>query len=201
MADSKIIKVTTHVQDAKDRLTGNKKGQPRIEGTIGMLAKQIQDLENVLVDLLDAELLATAQGDFLDKLGDLVGQPREGLQDDFYRILVAVKIVKNFSKGEPDAVIRATRLIFQATEVHYMNLGGGNVGLYVNGIIPAAPASFVYANLQEVVAAGVKINLIVSPPDDTDPDDVFAFDGGTAGSGFGSLTDPDVGGVFSGLYV
>jgi hypothetical protein len=199
MADSKITKVTTHVQDAKDRLTGQYKGKPRIEGTVGLLAKQIQDLEDVLTDLLEAEILANAQGAFLDQLGDLVGQEREGLQDDFYRILIAVKIVKNFSKGEPDAIIRATRLIFQASEVHYMNLGGANVGLYVNGITPDVPSSFIYSNLQEVAAAGVKILFVAVAPPDTDPEDVFAFDGGETGGGFGSLSDPDIGGAWSGL--
>ncbi len=200
MADSFLNKITTHVADAKARLSGQYKEKPLIEGTIGIIAKQVQDLENLFFDIIDAEVLSSAEGAFLDNLGELVVQPREGLGDAFYRIVIAVKIVKNFSKGEPASIIRAARLIFSTSSVHYMNLGGGNVGLHVTGgTTPPVPSSFIYESLTEVAAAGVKIVFITVSPPDTDDSDMFAYDGSGPGKGFGSLTDPNAGGKLAGL--
>ena len=202
MADSRLTQVTTHVADAKARLSGQYKEKPLIEGTVGIFADQIQDIEDTLFALLDIELLANATGQFLDDLGSLVVLDRQGVSDDFYRILIAVKIIKNFSKGEPAALIRATRLIFQTTEVHYMNLGHAAVGLYVSATYPALiPGEFIYENLQEIVAAGVKIEFISFTSDTLDSDLVFAFDGGTTGAGFTDLADPSVGGYWSRLLI
>lgn len=174
-----IIKITDHADAAVARLPGQYKGKPRIEALVRSIGKQTQDLEDAAFTVLLGRSVDTAVGPTLDDVGAIVGQPRQGFDDDFYRILIYVKIAENFSNGAYRSVVAAFRLITKSTVVHYLNLGHAAVGLYGDGAMPPVDAKFIYSQLQRITSDGVKVAFItLSPPNMGGSAKAFAYAGG-----------------------
>lgn len=188
---------TEHVVEALDRLLEQYRKKTTWTSVITATVDQIQDLEQAIWDLDAGRNINTAVGVQLDNLGTLVGQERLGFDDDFYRVLLFVKIGVNTSEGDPQKIISTFKLLTQADSVHYMNLGGGNIHLATSNRIPENIRQFAYDNMQRVVASGVRIDHI-SFYDNAEP---FAFAGTNTsypGFGFSDITGT-TGGLFSGL--
>lgn len=192
-----ISKITTHVADALARLIEQYKSKPKIEGFMRAMVNQFQELEDVGDTLFLQRMLDDSVGEQLDNFGTIVALEREGFDDDFYRILLAVKIGQNISRGEPERIISVLKILTQATLVHYQNLGNGNIGLATDGTITPGLETFTFENMERVVMAGVRINFLAC----FDPDEPFSFDGtGPVGLGFSSLAAPTSGGKFAFLH-
>lgn len=192
-----VTQILTHIADAISRLIQQYKEKDRIEGIIEALTEQVQELEDRTFELFTLRALDVATGEQLDRFGEIVVQDREGFDDDFYRILLKVKIGINNSSGDPSTAINTIRLLTEATLVHYQNLGDASVGFSVNTEIDSALVDFIFENMQNVVMAGVRIDFISC----FDPDESFSFDGtGPIGLGFSSTAAPLTGGMFAFLH-
>ena len=192
------IKITTHVQDALDRLMTQYRGKVTWTSFITAITEQVQDLEDAIFDLDAGRHIATAVGQQLDNLGDLIGQDRLGFDDDFYRILLYVRIGLNTSQGDPDKIISIFQLLSQAESVHYQNLKHGHIMLSTSARLADDIVQFAYDNMQLVVAGGVRIDHMSF----YDNDEPFAFSGtNTAVNSFGFSDISGVsGGLFAGLH-
>lgn len=188
-------KITTHVDDALNRRVEQHKEKENLEGMLKAFNNQKQELENVFFELLEERLdLNNTVGQQLDNFGKIVDLEREGFDDDFYRILLLVKIGQNVSNGDPERIISTFKLLTQATLVHYQNLGDASIGLSVDTTIDPSLVDFFFENMERVVAGGVRIDFMAS----FDPDESFSFDGvGPIGLGFSSLAAPTTGGKFA----
>lgn len=193
MADD-IIKITDHADAAEARLAGKFKGKPRIKGLIRSFGRETQELEDALTSFLDARKIRTAVGVQLDELGSLVGAERQGFDDEFFRVLIYVKIAENFSEGQPEPLKNAFKLMTNALTIQYINHGGASLSLISDGQLLGVPAAFVREQLERLVAAGVSIETLTI----ADQDEPFAFAGPNLGLGFSDMTGL-VGGKFSGL--
>lgn len=186
-----VDSIDTHVEDALNRLIEQYKGSDNLKEIITAFVAQIQDLEDVGIEMFLNRFVDNAVGIQLDRFGEIVDFARQGFDDEFYRILLKVKIGINISSGEPPAIISTMKLLTQASLVHYQNLGNGNISLAVDTEIDADLIDFFYTNMQKVVMAGVRIASISS----FDPDESFSFDGtGPIGLGFSSTGAPLTGG-------
>lgn len=187
-----VTAITTHIEDALNRLLTQYKKKPLIAQTITALIEQIQDLEDSNQEFYDKRALETATGIQLDLLGTIVGQGRGTLDDDDYRILIKVKIGQNTSQGGPVKVIDIFQLLTQAATVYYQNLGGGGVELEADAVLPQ-DSTGIYASMEQVVAAGVRIDAIIC----YDAVEPFAFAGSNTlvpAFGFGDSTNAATGG-------
>jgi len=218
-------KITNHLSQAIDRIAEQYKDSPKFVSLITSIANQTQEIEDVFFTLYDGRWVDTAIGQTLDDFGTIVGQERLGYDDDFYRILLYVKIVQNYSEGETETIINAYKLITQATSVYLEEYYPSGVYLMSDGQINLNVQKFVFEKLQEIVSAGVRIDFIglfdtVSPfgfeqdPSANGFDDGtnlvsagifaetletaldFGFDGTNNSSGFGTSDDSRLGGKF-----
>lgn len=98
-------KKTTHVDEAVDNLISQFKKKPKIIALTSVYAQQLQDLEDAASDLLTETNLNNATGIHLDNIGQIVGEPRLGRNDDQYRIAISAKILLNKSSGTIEDVI------------------------------------------------------------------------------------------------
>src|SRR5690349_3946784 len=89
------------------------------EKLLAILATPFQSLENTLQDLLTKRSIDTAEGAQLDVIGKLVGQPRNGLDDDTYRRYCRARIATNRSNGTNENLITITDLIVYDDNAHY----------------------------------------------------------------------------------
>lgn len=112
-------KITTHIADAKARLLSQFKGKPRVEGLIESGAAGYQDIEECFFKMYYERAVNSAVGAQLDIVGEIVGQPRYGWDDDAYRVLIVGKIGANISKGTPEELISIFKMLMKCTRAHY----------------------------------------------------------------------------------
>lgn len=197
---SEIVKIDDHVEQALNRRLEQYIGKPNIEAVLEIHAEGYQELEEVFNDLMLKRLnIDEAEGEQLDQIGKVIGQPRMSFDDDFYRILLYARIGINVSNGEPERIINTLKLLTKAFYVHYMNLGGGEIEVGSDGVINPLSVEFLLTNLQKVVMGGIRVNSLRI----YSPDEAFAIAGPnqkTLGLGFGDDSVADSGGKLAEQY-
>lgn len=103
--------ITTHAEDALDRLAEQYRGKPKIKSLLDSLCEQVQSTEDALWQLLTETTVDTAVGDALDVLGKIVGERRDGAADADYRIRVRARIRANLSNGTVEDVLAVLRAL------------------------------------------------------------------------------------------
>ncbi len=190
--------ITDHEDAAVRRLLEQYKDKPLIEGLIRCLVADVQEEEQAGCDLNDFRLdIENTSGTNLDRLGEIVGAERRGLNDADYRIRIQVKIVQNVSEGEPERLIQVLGLLTEDKLVHLQELTLASVGMgAVDGTIDPGDVDFIHEQLELVAAAGIRVDFLTCF-DETEP---FAFAGLLPGAGFSSLAAPGVGGKLGFLH-
>lgn len=130
------------------------------EKLVATLATPFQSLEAALQQLLTERSIDTAVGAQLDVIGRIVGQPRNGLDDDTYRRYCRARIATNKSNGTIENLITVTDLVVYDDDATYKLTQEGNATarLRIADIaITTELAEIVFAFVQDAAAAGVRI--------------------------------------------
>lgn len=183
-------KITTHNQDAKNRLLEQYKGKAGIEGLIESYSgNQIQDLEDALFPFYDRLNIEISEGVQLNGIGDIVDQDRLGLSDIIYRLFIRARIGANVSEGDIERLIEVWKLITQANVVKLEEIYPAEVNLATDVALPDELIDFAYALIQEVSAGGVGVGITTFLPEDA-----FAFDGANPAitKGFGDVKEQGI---------
>ena len=204
MADS-ILKIDTHIADALNRLLEQYKNKPKTEGLISALSQQFQDMEDVTFSLILGREISSAVGAQLDLMGTIVNLSRaSGQSDDRYRTLLYVKVGQNTSQGAPEKLISIYKLLTDANTIFYQNLNRASIMLTVDKDIDPLndpdDVTFIYTNLEDVAAGGVRIDYLscFSPDGDS-----FAFAGPNTNIpafGFSNTITPADGGKLAKIH-
>jgi hypothetical protein len=157
-----IQKITNHVELAKERLMSQYKNSPVINMILEVIMKQEQDLEDAFYDLYTLCHLDTAFGVQLDRIGDIAGIQRYGLNDDDYRKRIYSQIVLNCSNGEPETLITALKLIMDATDIKYDEAYVGKIEI---DFTSDKDGKFLPMEIDKLCLAGIKdVKLTQSDP-------------------------------------
>ncbi len=127
-----------------------------------IISAGIQPVENSLQDLLLNRSVSTAVGYQLDILGKIVGQVRQGLDDDTYRRYIRARITTNRSDGVIEDLITISDLVVFVDSATYQvdNQGAAAVVLRILGIATSEDlANVVIDFLNDAVSAGVRVIL------------------------------------------
>lgn len=111
-----------YITPALDRLVGRISRKPLVEALAASLPRQLGIAENVLDQLKNERSIDTAIGVQLDKVGEIVGEARQGRDDETYRQYIRFRVFINISKGRPYDLIYATRFSTQADHVQYIEM-------------------------------------------------------------------------------
>lgn len=198
-------RLTTHIADAKARMLTQFVGRPIITSIISMLAGAVQDAEDLAYPVGEGRQLAHAQGVQLDRIGELVGFARGGLEDGPYRVLLLATIASNNSKADTETLLRIIESVFSAkggqvispfSPGHARRQAPAVLGLEVGSpAIDKGLYDLVIRLVQNSIAAGVTLSW-VSTYDDAEG---FALAGPNQGLGLGSNNSPDSGGKLATL--
>ncbi len=106
-------KVTSHPDEAVELLTEKWRGKPVVEGLLRALVTPFDGLEASAWDVLEGRVLGAegCAGVWLDALGSLVKEPRNGRNDEVYEAAIRVRIRVNRSQGRAFDVIEVARLL------------------------------------------------------------------------------------------
>jgi hypothetical protein len=109
-----LAHLTDMVATAKRRVLAQYQGlTARLVPGIGAIVGLVQQLEDQFWALYQATFLATATDIWLDYLGNIVGQPRQGLADGDYRACIYGRIIANRSDGKVEDLIAICRAVLQ----------------------------------------------------------------------------------------
>lgn len=135
-----------------------------------------------------------AEGENLDFIGNMVGQPRLNMVDSTYRLFLKGKIAANSSLGSIPEIELLLKLLTQDEDCYIIS-NNASITLYINADV-AELIPYIEKLLTPALMAGVGIDSFIAEADGD-----FGFtDAGTdvAGVGtFGDLTDASVGGRFT----
>lgn len=185
---------------AKSRLLAQYVNRPTLSALVGELGEAAQELETAVWGLIAQFNIDAAAGVWLDRLGVLVGEPRDGADDAAYRTYLRARIVANRSNGRIEDVIAVITAwnAGVAPAVELSVLPPANFELVVGPLIAMADLERLVRLLRATRAAGVGGMIITRPQVDADSFTFATTDAPEASStqGFGDSTNPAVGGRF-----
>jgi hypothetical protein len=103
--------ITDHAKRALARLIEKLKRKPKIEATLNAFNDQNQAIEDAYWQLFSERSIETSIGDQLDILGKIVGERRDGSNDDDYRLRIRARIRANLSNGTTEDIYRVFRAL------------------------------------------------------------------------------------------
>lgn len=90
--------------------------KPRTSALLASWLDELQQAEDALWQLLVERSLASAEGDQLDVLGEIVGQPRQGRSDEVYRLWISARNLVNRSSGTTTQMLTIVRKLIAETD-------------------------------------------------------------------------------------
>lgn len=136
------------IDNHADRMAGlliqQFKDSPRLNELVRALGEMSQNLEFAAWDTSRFRHLASAYGQQLDGLGEILGEPRFGRQDEVYRLWLYFRVFINTAKGRPEDLIEVCRFVTNAGapggDVKYWENWPASFQLYTDGpFIPGMP--------------------------------------------------------------
>lgn len=175
------------MSDPARRLAEFLKAKPRLLGLVAGLNAAANTLDGVLADLALTRVLSTATGVWLDALGAIVGQPREGRDDATYRLWIAARVKLNRSSGTVEQILGVFGPITSGYDLKLTPRAPAAFEFEILGEISASDAAAFARMLREARAAGVGGQLVwaESPEsewfrfDESQPPAAFTDDGNT----------------------
>lgn len=166
------------------------------EGLLFSLVEPAQQLEDIMFDMLAAMDLSNAAGVQLDRIGQIVGQPRNGLVDADYLVQIQAQISENNSDGTANNLMTISTLV----------LGVDALSVLIKEVFPAKAVIGVGTDttpdniarlvepLQGAKVAGVGLDIEIFVDDN-----YFAFDSdsGAGSAGFATTANPEDGGNYT----
>lgn len=137
-------------------------GKPRIEGLLQSYLNRLVEIQDDTNYLLQFRGIDSATGYQLDLIGKIVGQNREGRNDDSYRIIIKVKILVNNSNGTPKEVLQILKSVTNATVVRMFEHFPANIHLFTNG---KENLDIIYSVMRSVVPACISDVVIMANHD------------------------------------
>jgi hypothetical protein len=150
--------ITNHGELAVQRLPAQFANSPNLIKLVRMIGNRFQGPEDALWQVRLARKLSVAVGQQLDQLGSLVGEPRAGKADATYRVLIAVRIVIDRSRGSGDDVIRPFSVVLaQGTSIALVPEPIAAFRLAIGGTLPTGFAPTDGERILEAAkAAGIR---------------------------------------------
>lgn len=117
-----IFETIDHTTTGVDRLT-YKLRQPNIEALLSLFLAKNDELESAIAEIGNIKDIDTATGIWLDYIGKIIGESRNNLDDDDYRIMIKRRISINTADGTPDKIISLIKQFTESTDVKLTESG------------------------------------------------------------------------------
>lgn len=158
---TELEQINDHVERSLLLLIEQFKNAENLKTFISSFVEQGQSVEDMLIDLWESRWLDNAVGEQLDGLGDIVGQPRNNLEDNDYRVRIKVRIRINISSGLFDDIVDTFGILLNDVDppISVGEYFPAGLIVNVNEVVDASPS--VLANiLSEVRAAGIDTQMV-----------------------------------------
>lgn len=138
------------------------------------LLTEVSLLEQTFSDLYNERNLQTAIGKQLDQIGKLIGEERQGKDDDEYRKYLYIRTLVNKSSGTTPEIEEVINRTEDATFIQVFNHYPASIYIYIK--TPKIPDPSLIDLIKNMIPAGVSLGYIGYWADeDFDPDIPNAF--------------------------
>ena len=180
-----------HTQLGLARLVWQYRGsQSRVQGLLETYLDGLQMIEDTAYDVHVGRWPLTAIGEQLDVIGRVVGQPRNGLIDDQYRLLILGRILVNRSNGTIPEAFAILAAVGVTETIHAAVFHPDEVELSITGV---EYGNIIGELMQDWMSGGFRLHWVWSDEKEADTfafSDTLGADEINASGGFG-----DIGGV------
>jgi len=149
---------------ALDLLATQFQGAENLKKLLSMIVAPFQDMEQAMTDLRDCRHLDSAVGVQLDGLGEWVGEPRQGRDDDSYREALRFRIFINISDGEPETVLTVLRVLTQGSQLRYWENWPAAFQLETNGLAITDSLTSILQGVSPAGVGNVPITITLGDP-------------------------------------
>jgi hypothetical protein len=118
---------------AMARLTGQFQNSPKLMALMAAIVGPLTTLETDADAVIAERWINTAFGKQLDGCGAIVGEARQGRDDDAYRVAIKFRVFVNISKGTPTDLIRGLKFLTDPTDCQYLEAYPATALLFTNG--------------------------------------------------------------------
>lgn len=115
------------------RLTGQFQNSPKLQALMAAIVGPLTTLETDADAVIAERWINTAIGAQLDGCGAIVGEARQGRDDDAYRVAIKFRVFVNISKGTPIDLIRGLKYLTDPTDCQYLEAYPATSLLFTNG--------------------------------------------------------------------
>ncbi len=154
------MKKIDHIETALNRIISQWKKDPIVKKMIESSAGQYQDSENAIYKIYSSYSIDSITGYSLDILGEIVGQKRQGLSDNIYRIYLKAKIGKNVSSGTLSDIRSIWRLLAPNADLQILESYPCSISINTN-IDFTKDEWLAVKSFTDVLTAGVRLNDII----------------------------------------
>lgn len=199
-AEVRAEALNDHQTTMTARLIERWKDKPNLQVMLDSLAAEVQELEDAIIKTMLSRIPEFAEGVQLDLLGRIVGQLRNGLDDDSYRAHINARIAINQSFGLPDDLINIIRILSDAGFSFYEYPIASMLFAFLDPLETDGLAGEITTLLGQARAAGTR--LLVTMPVNRDTPERNGFFGSyydptlNVARGWGSYYDSTIGGLF-----
>lgn len=142
---------------ALTRITGQFYNSPKLLAALEAIIAPLNVAELDLDDLKTKRWLDTAFGVQLDGLGSLVGERREGRDDETYREALRFRVFINTSQATPPDIMFALRYLTKSDNLQYLESYPATFYLYCDGYSITTLIPAVMQDLSPAAVANVTI--------------------------------------------
>jgi hypothetical protein len=115
-----------------------------------------RDIEQQILKMVDQYDIDHVEGVWLDRIGKILDEERDGDTDAFYRIRLKVKKLLNTSNGSINDIIKIAKVLYSSEDVHVVSNYPAGIRILHDG--EGTPGLDFNKILRAVVAAGVAYN-------------------------------------------
>jgi len=149
----------SYVSDALSRITSQFEQSPNVLALLTAIIGPIDSLQATSDSVKTERWIDTAIGKQLDGCGYIVGETRQGRDDDAYREAIRFRVFVNISEGTPSAMIKGLNYLIGSDDKQYLEAYPATVMLFGDG--PNVPAG-IQAQIQDLAPAGISdVSVIV----------------------------------------
>lgn len=168
-----IEKKDNHVEEALANLLSQFKNKETFAKVLTSYIAQVQDLEDAAFEVYFGRMIDNAVGVQLDGIGTIVGEERNGKDDDAYRTALRVRILINLSEGTPEDIIAILATLTGGTIKIREYYPAAYIAELTDTITPGSfDAALIAIYMRQGTCAGVKAHFVYYP------EDAFRYDSG-----------------------
>lgn len=146
--------------------------KPYFEALLRSYMDQLQKVEDMLWEVITYRSIKNGFGITLDKIGKIVGRPRQGLIDSDYKIALYAQILINKSTGTPPELIKIAQLSIPiGFSFSYSESYPAGIIVRVFGQV-AFNILVLFSNLRRAKSGGVRLQMVYS---DQPTSSIFQF--------------------------